>query len=143
MKTSDRGIALIKKYEGLSLKPYQDAVGLWTIGYGHLILDHEKFYDALTEKQAEDLLKKDLIRTELAVDRLISVPLTQSQFDALVSFTFNLGAGALNRSTLRAKINRREYASAAAEFDKWVFAGGIKFKGLVARREAEKQLFLS
>ena len=79
---------------------------------------------------------------ERAVLRLISVPLTQGQFDALVSFTFNLGAGALQRSTLRRKVNREEHADVPAEFSKWVWAGGRKMNGLIKRRKAEAELYL-
>jgi lysozyme len=89
------------------------------------------------EDEALDLLRKDVAVAERAVLRLINVPLTQGQFDALVSFTFNLGSGALQRSTLRRKVNREEHDDVPAEFMKWVWAGGRKLKGLVKRRKAE------
>ncbi|MBN8542806.1 MAG: lysozyme [Alphaproteobacteria bacterium] len=89
-----------------------------------------------------DALRKDLRVAEQAVMRLIHVPLTQNQFDALVSFTFNLGSGALQRSTLRRKINRGEHEAAAREFSKWVFAGGKRLSGLVRRRQAEGKLYM-
>ena len=88
-------------------------------------------------------MQSDLLRYEQAVTRLVKVPLTQGKFDALVSFTFNLGGGALQRSTLRQKINRQDYEGAANEFLKWVRAGGAVSKGLVARRIAERNLFLA
>jgi lysozyme len=88
-------------------------------------------------------LMYDIRKFERAVDRLIKVPLTQGQYDSLVSFSFNLGSGALQSSTLRRKLNRSEYESAADEFPKWVFAGGRKLKGLIRRRYAERELYLS
>jgi lysozyme len=110
-----------------------------TIGYGHLITEanKEQFLDGVDEDEALDLLRQDVAVAERAVLRLISVPLTQGQFDALVSFTFNLGAGALQRSTLRRKVNREEHTDVPAELMKWVWAGGRKLKGLVKRRKAE------
>ena len=106
MRLSDEGRELIRRFEGLRLSPYHDDVGYLTIGYGHL-LSREKWADLsqrrtlLTEEEADDLLRQDVARFERAVARLIRVPLTQGQFDALVSFSFNLGAGALQASTLR------------------------------------------
>ena len=95
----------------------------------------------ISEAQAERLLMADLQGVEAAVRRLIRVPLTQNQFDALVSFTFNLGAGRLQASRLRMVINRGEYAAAPAEFRRWVVGGGRKLPGLVARRRAEIELY--
>jgi len=143
MRTGQEGIALIKKWEGFVPHKYICAAGYPTIGYGHVILPHETFPDRISMAEAEALLAKDLLQFERSVTRLITVPLTQGQFDALVSFTFNLGGGALQRSTLRQKLNRREYENASREFIKWVWAGGRKLNGLVKRREAEKDLFLS
>jgi lysozyme len=142
MKISQIGIELIKCFEGYREKPYKCPAGFWTIGYGHLIKPQESF-TFLTEDEAESLLKEDIITYEKAVKRLITTELTQNQFDALVSFTYNLGTGALQRSTLRQKLNRSEYMDAASEFDKWVMAGGRKLKGLVIRRHLEKLLFLN
>ena len=114
-----------------------------TIGYGHLITEanKEQFLDGVDEDEALDLLRQDVIVAERAVLRLISVPLTQGQFDALVSFTFNLGAGALQRSTLRRKVNREEHADVPVELMKWVWAGGRKLKGLLKRRRSEAHLY--
>lgn len=142
MKTSLIGINLIKKFEGFSAKVYLDSANLPTIGYGHLIKKGEKF-TTITEEQAVEILKKDLNIAERAVNRLINVPLNQYQFNALVSFTFNLGSGSLQRSTLRAKLNRGQYVQASDEFLKWVYAGGRKLKGLIRRRKEERLMFLS
>lgn len=139
---TDIGIDLIKRFEGLSLKPYLCPARLWTIGYGHVIREGEGL-EQVTENEAEDLLRKDLLASEKSVLRLVDVPLTGGQFDALVSFCFNLGGGALQRSTLRQKLNRCEYDDAADEFPKWCWAGGRRLSGLLRRREAEKELFLS
>lgn len=143
MKTSQDGIDLIKGFEGFVPHRYLCAAGYPTIGYGHVILPHETFPDRITMQEAADLLAKDLLQFERGVLRLISVPLTQGQFDALVSFTFNLGGGALQRSTLRQRLNRGDYAGAANEFSKWTMAGGKRLSGLVKRRHAERELFLS
>lgn len=140
MRISERGIALIRRFEGFSAAPYLCPAGYWTIGYGHVMPKHEPMQ--LTESEASLLLMADMRCAEVAVTRLIQAPLTQSQFDALVSFTFNLGGGALQRSTLRRKVNREEHQEIPAEFQKWVFAGGKRLSGLVARRKAEVRLYL-
>lgn len=140
MNTSQDGIDLIKKFEGCKLKAYQDSVGVWTIGYGSTLGIKEGM--RITQEQADDYLRQDLEDSESAVKRLIAVPLTQNEFDALVSFTFNLGAGNLSRSTLRNKLNGHDKAGAADEFPKWVNAGGKPLKGLVRRRNAERAMFL-
>ncbi len=144
-KCTQNGLFLIKKWEKLELNTYFCPAGYPTIGYGHVVkvAEADLFVNGITEEQAETLLAADVNMAERTVLRLISVPLTDGQFDALVSFTFNLGAGALQRSTLRRKINREEYAEAAPEFLKWVWAGGRKLKGLARRREAETALYLS
>ena len=94
-----------------------------------------------TEEEVDELFTRDVRRFERGVDRLITVPLNQGQFDSLVSFSFNLGLGALQRSTLRQKINRGNYESASGEFTKWVRAGGKVLRGLVLRRQAEQAMF--
>lgn len=142
MKISPKGIELIERYEGFSATPYICPAGKLTIGYGHLIRNGEAF-KTVSQKQAEILLQKDLIIASMAVARNILVPLTQSQFDALIDFTFNLGGGRLQSSTLRQKLNRRDYTGAAEEFKKWVWGGGKKLPGLIRRRADEKALFLS
>lgn len=142
MKISQKGLNLIKEFEGLELKAYKDSVGVVTIGYGSTG-PHVSMGMTITEAQAEALLKSDVARFEQGVHDLIKVPLTQSQFDALVSFSFNLGLGNLKSSTLLRKLNSLDYSGAANEFTRWNKAGGAVLKGLTRRREAEKALFLS
>lgn len=147
MKTSQAGIALIKHYEGLSLKPYLCPAKVATIGYGSTFYPDGRTVttaDApITEAQADTLLRSTLGKFELGVERLVTVPMTQRQFDALVSFVFNLGLGALAGSTLLKKLNAGDYAGSANEFGKWVKAANMVLPGLVKRREAERTLFAS
>jgi len=146
MQTSDKGIALIKQFEGCKLTAYQDSVGVWTIGYGWTKpVDGKPIRAGMTIKQetAERLLKTGLVSYESDVSRLVKVGLTQGQFDALVSFTYNLGARSLSTSTLLRKLNAEDYAGAADEFLRWNKAGGKVLNGLTRRREAERALFLS
>lgn len=137
------GIRLVKHFESFSSVPYLCPAKIWTIGYGHTGAYVNQDTPPITLIQAEELLQHDLIRFEQAVLRLIARPLKDGQFDALVSFAFNLGAGALQRSTLRTKCNRGEDAEVPAEFMKWVWAGGKKLPGLVKRRRAESTLYRS
>ena len=146
MQTSDKGIALIKQFEGCKLTAYQDSVGVWTIGYGWTQpVDGKPIRAGMTIKQetAERLLKTGLVSYENDVSRLVKVNLTQGQFDALVSFTYNLGVRSLSTSTLLRKLNAGDYAGAADEFLRWNKAGGKVLNGLTRRREAERALFLS
>ncbi|WP_420170204.1 lysozyme [Enterobacter intestinihominis] len=146
MQTSEKGIALIKLFEGCKLTAYQDSVGVWTIGYGWTQpVDGKPIRAGMTIKQetAERLLKTGLVRYESDVSRLVKVGMTQGQFDALVSFTYNLGARSLSTSTLLRKLNTGDYAGAADEFLRWNKAGGKVLNGLTRRREAERALFLS
>lgn len=140
---SRSGLELIKHFEGTSLTPYLDVAGYPTIGTGHLITpeDAKKFAGGITQEQADNLLKRDLLLAEAAVRKLIRVKLTQGQFDALVSFVFNLGAGRLRSSTMRMKLNRGDTEGAANEFPKWCYSGGKKIRGLLRRRLAEKSMF--
>lgn len=144
MKTSQAGIDLIKMFEGCKLNPYLCPAGYWTVGYGHVLGNGVTLAEAdnriFTQGEADVLLRTDLARFERGVQRLCSVPLTQSQFDALVSFSFNLGLGVLQRSTLRQKINRGD-ADAAKVILKYNTAGGRILKGLIRRRQAEYRLF--
>ena len=142
-RITQHGMNLIKQFEGFSSRIYLDAAGFPTIGYGHLLRagEAEMFKRGITEPIAQALLIKDVLRAEQVVLRLITVPLTNGQFDALVSFTFNLGGGALQRSTLRRKVNREEHADVPAELMKWVWAGGRKLKGLAKRRKAEGLIY--
>jgi lysozyme len=143
MITSERGITLIKSFEGFAATPYLCPGGYYTIGYGHVIQKDEIFSDTIDHSIAIKLLKKDVKISEMAVLRFIDTPLHQSQFDALVSFTFNLGAGALQRSTLRRKINRNQHDDVPNELMRWVYSGGKKLAGLVRRRQAESLLYSS
>lgn len=145
MKTSTAGQDLIKRWEGFSLTPYVCPAGLPTIGWGHVIsrLDSVRWAGGISREQAEALFALDVRVAESGVASLITAPLNANQHAALVSFTFNLGAGRLRASTLRRKLNALDYAGAAGEFGRWVYGGGKKLRGLVARREEERRLFLS
>jgi len=136
---TEDGLTLIKRFEGFSPTIYFCPAGWPTIGYGHVVRDweRERFASGIDEDEAEDLLRRDVGTAERAVLRLINVPLSDGQFDALCSFTFNLGSGALQRSTLRRKVNREEHEFVPSEFRRWVWAGRRKLKGLMRRREAE------
>ena len=140
MKTSDVGIELIKKYEGYVLKAYKCPSGVWTIGYGHT--NGVKSGMQITKTQALDYLKQDLSTFENVVTNYVKVPLNQNQFDALVSFSFNCGTGALKTSTLLQKLNSSDYNGTANEFLKWNKSNGKVLNGLVKRRQEEKELFL-
>ncbi|EIZ8956843.1 lysozyme [Cronobacter sakazakii] len=137
------GVELIKSFEGLRLDKYQDAIGKWTIGYGHLILPNENFPRSLTLQEAEDLLRADLGMTERGIRQIVKVDLNQNQFDALVSFAFNVGLGNLQSSTLLRLLNQGSYREAAEQFLRWNKAGGNVLAGLTRRREAERLLFLT
>lgn len=139
---SPRGIALIKEHEGFRAKPYYCPAGKLTIGYGHVIRDGENF-KAITPEEGEALLRNDVAEAESAVSRLVKAPLTQNQFDALVSFVFNIGTNRFAKSTLCSLLNQEMYFAAAQEFQKWAWGGGKKLPGLVKRRAAEKELFLT
>lgn len=142
MNISETGLDLIKHFEGFSDTSYPCAAGHLTIGYGHRICAGETF-EQLTRAQARALLEKDVCLSVGAVRRLVTQPISQAQFDALCSFTFNVGSAALQRSTLRRKLNRGEIEDAAEEFSRWVRAGGRIVPGLVMRRQHEQALFLT
>ena len=141
---TQEGLDLIKRFEGFSPTIYICPAGYPTIGYGHMVREEEqeRFEDGIDEQVAEELLQRDVRWAEQGVLRLINVPLTDGQFDALVSFTFNLGTGALQRSTLRRKVNREEHAQVPREFMQWVWAGGRKLAGLTKRRYEEASLYV-
>jgi len=126
----------------LRLTAYQDSVGVWTIGYGHTGSDVRPGL-TITQEQASALLQQDVAGAVAAVNRLVTVTLTQNQFDALVDFTFNEGQGNLASSTLLRELNAGNTAGAAAQFLVWVYAGGVQLPGLVKRRQAEAALFQS
>ena len=142
-QVSQVGIDLIKTFEGFSCYVYTCPAGCKTIGYGHVVKSDEDFSDGISEDAATELLKQDVTVAEHAVLRLVTVPLTDNQFNALVSFTYNLGAGSLQRSTLRRKVNREQHEAVPAEFLRWVYGGGRKLPGLVKRRHVEAQIYAS
>jgi lysozyme len=158
VKVSQKCIQQIKLDEGVKNKPYQCPALLWTVGVGHVIDPHhakvpfanrkalpipDGWNRVLSSEEIDEILRKDLARFEAGVLRLIKVKLTQGQFDALVSFSFNVGLGNLQNSTLRMKINREDYAGAAEQFLVWTKAGGRVLPGLVKRRTHEKEMFES
>ena len=140
MEVSKRGLALIQQFEGLRLDAYLDSAGAPTIGYGST--RGVQMGDEITEAQATELLAADVERHADGVRKHVDVPLTQGQFDSLVSLCFNIGVGALSRSTLLRKLNAGDYQGAAQEFLRWTYAGGKELRGLVRRREAERAMFL-
>jgi lysozyme len=158
MNVSDKAIKMIVHHEGLRLKPYRCPAKLWTIGVGHVLYPEQgklsinerdgfalKQEDnrTFTQEEVSNILKADLKRFEQGVDRFITTQLSQGMFDALVSFSFNVGLGTLQRSTLRQKLNRGDKEGAAEELLKYCMAGGKILKGLQNRRLDEKALFLS
>jgi lysozyme len=139
--TGPNGIALIKRWEGLRLDAYQDSVNVWTIGYGSTTDVHPD--DQVTEAEADLRLKADLRVAEECVNRLAPDLATQNQFDALVSFVFNLGCANLQRSTLLKLIHAEDYSGAAHEFSRWNRAGTMVLSGLTSRRMDVRDLFLT
>lgn len=140
MRTGINGLTLIKQFEGLRLQAYKCPADRWTIGYGHTA--DVGANDVITEEEALSFLRQDVAGSERAVNQYVHVPLTQNQFDALVSFVFNLGVGNFRTSTLLKKLNAGDDDGAAQEFGRWIHAGGKALPGLVRRREAERALFL-
>jgi lysozyme len=155
-------IAIIKQYEGFPTKngmacPYLDPIGIWTIGWGHAIVSEGRFLrgnadlakvkalypDGITTQQAATLLDADLLHTGSEVLALVVVPLSDNQYGALTSFTFNLGSQNLRSSTLLKDLNASDYGAAADEFPRWCHANGKVMAGLVQRRNAERTLFLT
>lgn len=141
MQLSRVGFSFIKSFEGFQSHVYLCPAGYKTIGYGHVLCKDEEFSTGISLFEAERLFWGDIRVAETAVQRLIAVSLRQGQFDALVSFAFNLGAGALQRSTLRRKINREEHDDVPQELIKWVWAGGKRLSGLIRRRQAEGVMY--
>lgn len=138
MHISERGIKLIKDFEGFRSKSYLCPAGYKTIGYGHVT---DSNMDDISRSEADRFLAEDIYKAERSVERNIRVDLTQGQFDALVSFVFNLGGAALQRSTLRQKVNREEHQDVPKEFMRWVYTAGIILTGLVKRRQAEAEIY--
>ena len=158
MKVSQKAIQMIKHHEGVRQKPYRCPAKLWTVGVGHVLYPEQgkmkiEERDGFPLKDADNrtfsmdevdgILKADLARFERGVVQFCPVPLTQGQYDALISFSFNVGLGTLQRSTLRQKVLRGDMEGAADEFLKYTKAGGKELKGLVIRRKDERALFLS
>ena len=147
MKVSQKAIILIKHHEGVRNKPYKCPAGLWTVGVGHLIGDGRTLPDewnkTFTQEEIDAILKRDLNRFELGVCKMLpSVQLKQCEFDALVSFSFNLGLGTFQRSTIRQALLRGDKEAAMESLVKYCKAGGKILKGLQNRRLDEKRLFL-
>ena len=141
MKTSPKGIALIKEFEGLRLKAYKCPGGVWTIGYGHTA--GVKHGMVISERQAEEYLKADLIAFEKYLNAL-GLPLNQNQFDALISFIYNVGTGNFSSSTLLHKVRANpQDNSIMDEFLRWVYSKGRVLPGLQRRRLAEMKLYFS
>lgn len=139
-RINQKGLALIKHFEGCELEVYLDAVNLPTVGYGHMDKTM-KVGTKITQEEAEELLKNDLKKFENGVAKLVTVELNENEFSALVCFAFNVGLGNLGKSTLLKKINNK-IVGAEQEFLKWTRAGGKVLKGLVRRRQAEMELFM-
>lgn len=141
MQISQTGIDLIESFEGCCLDAYQDIGGVWTIGYGHT--QDVCAGMMITQEQATQMLLQDLVIYEGYVNQYVTVPLTQNQFNALVSFTYNLGPDAFAKSTLLSVLNAGQYSNAAAMFLEYDHAGGVEVAGLKRRRLAEQALFLT
>lgn len=139
MKMSPTGLALTEQSEGLRLTAYKDVAGVWTNGYGntHGVVPGT----TITQAQAQADLMNNIQGAEYVVNKVVMAPLTQNQFDALVDFVFNLGAGNFQSSTLLKKLNAGDYVGASEEFPKWNHAGGVVVQGLTTRRLAEQKLF--
>lgn len=140
MNYSGSGLKLTESFEGCKLSAYQDSVGKWTVGYGHTGSDVFPGL-TITPLQAEQFLLNDIQWAVHCVSKLVTVTLTQGEFDALCDFVFNLGCGNFAGSTLLKLVNQSDFANAALEFDRWDKAGGVIVAGLLRRRQAETQEF--
>jgi lysozyme len=141
LKTIEILIPWLKEMEGFSSRIYRCSGGYKTIGYGHRIERNEVFFVPLSRAEAEQVLRADILSLMPKVQRLITVPLRVNQWAALLSFSFNVGVAALQRSTLRLKVNRQEHKLVLEEFMKWIWAGGKPSKGLKNRRFKEGLLY--
>jgi len=139
MKTSQKGIDLIKHFEGCELNAYKCPAGVWTIGYGHIKGVQEG--DVITEQQADEMLVEELNEYENYINTLVTVPLNQNQYDALVSWVYNLGSSNLQASTLLKVLNAGDYDNVPEQIMRWNKAGGKVLEGLTRRRQAEADLF--
>jgi lysozyme len=142
MKTSQKGLDLIKKFEGFSDKEYICPAGKPTIGYGHVILPSEHFPSSITKEEAEILLKNDLVSREKSLNILIKVVITQNQFDALISLIYNIGIKNFKQSTLLKFINDKLFDKIPDQFRRWKYINKVISKGLLNRREEEIKLWL-
>ena len=141
MKISEEGKALIKKFEGCELTAYQDAVDVWTIGYGHTKKVCQG--DCITQEEADQMLEDELIEYEDYVNDMVTVDLQQNEFDSLVAWTYNLGPSNLKSSTMLKEINAKNFSRVPSEMRRWNKAGGKTLDGLIRRREAESLLFMN
>ena len=141
METSKTGIDLIKHFEGCELTAYKCPAGVWTIGYGHIKGVSEGM--TITQEQAEEMLRDEMAEYEGYVNRLVTVELNQNQFDAMVSWVYNLGGGNLASSTLLKVLNAGDYDGVPAQMMRWNKAGGKVLEGLTRRRQAEADLFVA
>lgn len=139
LKISQEGISLIKKFEGCELTAYQCSAGVWTIGYGHTKGIEEGM--EITQQEAEDMLVEELHEYENYINDNVTAPLSQNQFDAMVSWVYNLGPANLKASTLLKVLNAGDYDGVPAQIKRWNKAGGVTLDGLIRRREAESLLF--
>ena len=139
MYISKKGTDLIKEFEGFRTHAYQDAVGVWTIGYGHT--KGVQPTDIITPEAGDEMLVEELTEYETHVENAVKVPLKQHQFDALVSWTYNLGPTNLNSSTMLRVLNDGKYEEVPAQMLRWNKAGGKELEGLTRRRQAEAHLF--
>jgi len=139
MNISQEGLSLIKKFEGCEYNAYKCAAGVWTIGYGHT--KGVKEGDLVTQQEADNLLLHEMEEYEGYVNNLVEVDLNQNQFDALVSWVFNLGPANLKASTLLKVLNSKDYEGVPAQIQRWNKAGGKVLEGLIRRRNAEALLF--
>lgn len=142
MDYSQNGLKLTESFESCRLTAYQDIKGIWTIGWGHTGTDVVPGL-TITQAQADALLLHDVQNAVNHVNHLVTIPLNQCEFDALVDFAFNAGCGAFASSTMLKLLNSGDYAGAAAQFDRWDMAGGQHVAGLLRRRQAETDLFNS
>jgi len=143
MKTSQKGLTLIKKFEGFSDKEYICPAGKPTIGYGHVILPSEHFPSSITKEEAETLLKKDLQPREKSLNKLLKVSINQNQFDALISLIYNIGVNNFKQSTLLKFINDKLFDKIPDQFRRWKYINKVISKGLLNRREEEIKLWLA
>ncbi|WP_428431686.1 lysozyme [Photobacterium chitinilyticum] len=141
LETSDVGLKLIMDYEGCQLNTYQCSANVWTNGFGHTVGVNPD--SVVTHEEVVDNLVNDVKSAEAVIDKLVAVPLEQYQFDAFVSFVFNVGAGNFKQSTLLRKLNTQDYTGACNELTRWVYADGKRLNGLVRRRNAEKEVCLN